>query len=105
MTLRVNAVTRCVNDLTCVPVNAVTRVVKDVTCFECSVNAVTRVVNNTLRVSILLRVSTLSALRYTKLYAPRYTKLALRKTGITQTVCVTGMLRVTTHVTRVVGFQ
>jgi len=32
MTLRVNAVTRCVNDVTCVPVNAVTRVVNDVTC-------------------------------------------------------------------------
>ena len=38
-------------------------------------------------------------------YEGRYTKLALRKTGITQTVRVTGMLRVTTHVTRVVGFQ
>ena len=106
MTLRVNAVTRCVNDVTCVPVNAVTRVVKDVTCFECSVNAVTRVVNNTLRVSILLRVSTLSALHYTKLYAPRYTNF-----GITQNwhyancLCNEGMLRVTTHVTRVVGFQ
>ena len=63
-------------------------------------NAVTRVVNNVrLRVSIRLRVSTLSALHNVLCYERRYTKLALRKTGITQTVCVAGMLRVTTHVT------
>ena len=73
--------------------------------FRCSVNAVTRVVNNTLRVYILLRVSTLSALHYTKLYDPHYELLALRKTGITQTVCVTWVVCVTRLVTRVVRTQ